>query len=104
MTNHGLAQAAELLLVYLTARSVGSIRDQLSIFFNLIYHDALNREPIDRTNITSTVQDVCDRFGDIIVDHITLETILLDIASRATGQAPDAILRDIARRSRDENG
>jgi hypothetical protein len=57
---------------------------------NLIYPDRLNAVPLDQSDPQAAIDEVCQRFADIIGDHLTLESILLSIVGTATGRNPGA--------------
>jgi hypothetical protein len=98
MSPPGVSQAAHVLRVYLATMPAtpASRRDaELSALVNLIYQDRLNTPPIDQHDPHAAIQEACQRFSDILADHLLLGTVLLSIAAKATGRVPDQLLDDL---------
>jgi hypothetical protein len=95
--NSGVKQAAEVLRVYLTTMPSVQRDAELSALANLIYQDRLNTPPLDPGDPQAAIEQTCQRFSDIIADHLLLGTLLLSITANATGRTPDQILDDIIR-------
>lgn len=95
MSGSGLRQAAEVVRVYLATLPSDRHGTELSALVNLIYQDRLNTPPLDRSDTEAAIQQICQRFSDILADHLLLATVLLSITAKATGRAQDQVLEDI---------
>jgi hypothetical protein len=95
MTDSGVVQAAQALRVYLATLASADRTTELSVLVSLIYQDRLNAVPLDQSDPKAAIDEVCQRFSDLIGDHLALETILLSVVGRVTGRTPAQVLQDI---------
>jgi hypothetical protein len=93
MIDKGVAQAAETLRIYLASLCSPHRDAELSTFANLIYQDRLNSPPLDQSDPAAAIDEACQRFSDIIMDHLALETFLLAMIARSTGDPLDQALK-----------
>jgi hypothetical protein len=94
MTCNGLRQAAQVLRTHLATLPAADRAAQLSAMANLIYADRLNQPPID-PNDPDALDQICQRFSDIVADHLDLEAAILTAAAQATDRPPLELLDQI---------
>lgn len=93
----GLRQAAQLLRTHVVSLPEADRADQLSVIASLLYADRLNDPPIHPDD-PDAIGEVCQRFSDIIADHLHLATLLLVYAARVQGVAPHRLFDEIVHR------
>lgn len=94
MRSDGIGQAVSILRLYAAGRRTPDV-DELNAFVNLIYQDRLNQPAIDLSHPEEALTDVAERFSAILQDHLALETLLLAVASEASGSSALEILDGI---------
>lgn len=104
MTQPGIHQAVEVLRIHLATLSSNDRGAEASALVNLVYQDRLNTPPLDQRDPAAALDQACQRFSDILEDHLLLATILLGIAAQATGRTAEQILDSVIRRDPPEAG
>ena len=56
-----------------------------------------DHQPPIKPDDQDPVDEVCQRFSDLLADHLDLESVLLAVAAHAAGRDPVDILDDIVR-------
>jgi hypothetical protein len=91
MSEDSIQQAAQALRLYLSVGADSAERaEELSTLTGHIYSDQLR--PVRSDDLQEAIDEVCQRFSDLLQDHLGLESALLLVASHVTGRAPEDLL------------
>jgi hypothetical protein len=93
MSDESIRRAADAALLFMSVGAGSPERaNELSTLVGHVYSDQLR--PVAAGDPQEAVDEVCQRFSDILLDHLAIETALLMLIARHTGRAPAEVLDD----------
>lgn len=92
-----IRQAAQVLRTYLAATGQPDRAQQTSAIASLVYASRLNEPPIYPGD-SDALDQVCDRYGDILTDYLALSAVILADAAADHRTTTTALLDHIVDR------